>query len=151
MSASTYRTKRKKIAEALAEKLKEIDGAHPYNTNVFENVDSTLKFLDEIETYPKVCVVAGDETRQYLPDGFKWRFLSLTIRAYVNNEDDAQEELALLIEDIERIIDENDALVYDDAVDPNEKTTSITIESIGTDEGVIAPLGIGEIVVEVRY
>ena len=65
--------------------------------------------------------------------------------------EDAQEELALLLEDIERIIDENDALVYDDTVDPNLQTTSITIESISTDEGVIAPLGIGEMVVTVRY
>ena len=149
--ASTYRTKRTKIAEALADKLKEIDGSFPYNTNVFDNVDSKLKFLDEIQQFPKVCVVAGDETRQYLPDGYKWRFLTLTIRAYVHNETDAQEELALLLEDIERLVDENDALVYDDSVDPNQSTTSITIESIGTDEGVIAPLGIGEMVVEVRY
>lgn len=146
-----YRTQRKKIAVALAEKLKEIDGSYPYNINVFDNVESHLVFLDEIQQYPKVCVVAGDESRQYLPDGFKWRFLSLTIRAYVSNEEDAQEELSLLIEDIERIIDDNDALVYDDSVSPNEQTTSMTIESIGTDEGVIAPLGIGEIVVEVRY
>jgi len=149
--ASTYRTKRTKIAEALANKLKEIDGSYPYNTNVFDNVDSKLKFLDEIQQFPKVCVVAGDETREYLPDGYKWRFLTLTIRAYVHNETDAQEELALLLEDIERLVDENDALVYDDSVDPNQSTTSLTIESIGTDEGVIAPLGIGEMVVEVRY
>jgi len=69
----------------------------------------------------------------------------------VEHAEDAQEELALLLEDIERVIDENDALVYDDTVDPNLKTTSITIESISTDEGVIAPLGIGEMVVTVRY
>ena len=148
---AVYRTKRRKIADALVEKLKEIDGNHPFNINVFDNVQSKMVFLDEIEQYPKVCVVAGDETREYLPDGYKWRFLSLTIRAYVNNEEDAQEELALLFEDIERIIDENDALVYDDTVDPSESTTSLTIESIGTDEGVIQPLGIGEMVVEVRY
>tara|TARA_R100000152_G_C6707931_1_gene136110 strand:- start:74 stop:520 length:447 start_codon:yes stop_codon:yes gene_type:complete len=146
-----YRTARKKIAEAFAEKLNEIDGNYPYNSNVFDNASSGMVFLDDIEQYPKVCCVAGDESRQYLPDGFKWRFLIMSIRAYVSNEDDAQEELALLLEDIERIIDENDVLVYDDDVDPNLQTTSITIQSITTDEGVIAPLGIGEIVVEVRY
>ena len=146
-----YRTKRTKIAEALANKIKEIDGNHPFNTNVFDNVQSKMVFLDEIEQYPKVCVVAGAESREYQPAGYKWRFLTLTVRAYVHNEEDAQEELALLLEDIERIIDENDALVYDDSVDPSEQTTSLTIESIGTDEGVIRPLGIGEMVVEVRY
>ena len=149
--ASTYRTSRKKIAIALSEKIKELDGSHPYNINVYDNVSTKMLFLDEIEQYPKVCVVAGDEEREYQPGGFKWRFLTLTIRAYVHNEDDAQEELALLLEDIERVIDDNDVLVYDDSVSPNEQTTSLTIESISTDEGVIEPLGIGEIVVEVRY
>ena len=55
------------------------------------------------------------------------------------------------MEDIERIIDDNDNLVYDDSVDPSQSTTSLTIGSISTDEGVIAPLGIGEMTVRVRY
>ena len=48
MPDSQYRTKRKKIAVAMAEQLKKIDGNYPYNSNVFDNVDSHLKFLDEI-------------------------------------------------------------------------------------------------------
>jgi len=146
-----YRTKRKKIADAIVKLLKEIDGNHPFNSNVFENVLPKMQFLDEIEQYPKVCVVAGDEEREYQPGGFKWRFLNVTIRAYVHNEEDAQEELALLLEDIEKIIDENDALVYDDSVSPSETATSMTLESISTDEGVIEPLGIGEMSIIVRY
>ena len=146
-----YRTGRKKIVEALVKKLKEIDGSHPYNVNVYENVKGKMVFLDEIEQYPKVCVVAGDEEREYQPGGFKWRFLTLTVRAYVEHAEDPQEELALLLEDIERVIDENDALVYDDTVDPNLRTTAMTVEGLSTDEGVIAPLGIGEMVVTVRY
>ena len=35
--ASTYRTSRKKIAEALGGKIKEIDGSHPYRINLFDN------------------------------------------------------------------------------------------------------------------
>ena len=151
MPSGVYRTKRKKIAEAMKNQLMQIDGAHPFNLNVFDNVSSKMKFLDEIEQYPKLCVVAGDESREYLPDAYKWRFLTLTIRAYVHNEDDAQEELATLFEDIEKIVDENDALVYDTSVIPNGTTTSMTLDSISTDEGVIAPLGIGEMLVTVRY
>ena len=146
-----YRTQRKKIAEALATKMKEIDGNHPYNSNIFNNADSHLVFLDEIQQYPKVCVVAGDEVRQYQPGGFKWRFITITIRVYVEDANDPQENLALLLEDIERIIDDSDSLVYDGSVSPSLETTSITIQSISTDEGVIAPLGIGEMILEVRY
>ena len=146
-----YRTQRKKIAEALVEKLKEIDGNYPFNSNLYQNADSHLVFLDEIQQYPKVCVIAGDEIRQYQPGGFKWRFLTITIRAYVNDANDPQEILSLLLEDIERVVDDNDILVYDDTVSPHLSTTSANIQSIGTDEGAIAPLGIGEMVIEVRY
>ena len=59
-----YRTQRKKIAEAFVNKLKEIDGNYPFNSNIYQNADSHLVFLDEIQQYPKVCVVAGDEVRQ---------------------------------------------------------------------------------------
>ena len=52
---------------------------------------------------------------------------------------------------MEKIIDDNDALVYDDSVNPSLKTTSLTILNFSTDEGVIKPLGIGEMAVEVRY
>ena len=52
---------------------------------------------------------------------------NLSIRAYVRDEEDAQEELATLFEDIEKIIDENDALVYDTSIVPNGKTTSMTL------------------------
>ena len=149
--ASTYRTARKKVVDALVKKLKEINGNYPYNTNLFNNVDGHLKFLDEIEQYPKICVVAGDEIREYQPNAFKWRILTITIRAYIRDENDAQETLALLLEDIERVIDNNDNLVYDDTVDPNLSTVSLTIGGIGTDEGVISPLGIGEIILSVRY
>ena len=145
------RTKRKKVVDALVAKLKLINGQFPYNSNVSDNVDGHLKFLDEIEQYPKICVVAGDEFREYQPNAFKWRLLDLTVRAYINDNNDAQETLALLMEDIERVIDDNDNLVYDDTVDPSQSTTSLTIGSISTDEGVISPLGIGEMTVRVRY
>ena len=149
--ASTYRTARKKIVEALVKQLKGINGNHPYNSNVFNNVHPNMIFLDQIQEYPKVCVVAGDESREYQPNEFKWRFLRLDIRVYVENQEDPQEVLALLMEDIERVIDENDVLIYDDTVSPNLTTTSLTLESLSTDEGVLNPLGIGEMTVLCRY
>ena len=148
---STYRTARKKIVDALVEKLQLIDGNHPFNSNVFSNAHSGMIFLDEIQEYPKICVVAGDETREYQPNEFKWRFLSLDIRVYVEDQEDPQEVLATLMEDIERVIDDNDVLIYDDTVDPNLTTTSLTLQSLSTDEGVLAPLGIGEMTLECRY
>ena len=149
--ASAYRTKRKKIVDAYVKQLKGINGQYPYNSNLFNEVHGNTIFIDQITQFPSVCVIAGDETREYQPDGFKWRYLNMEIRLYVSDEEDPQEELALLIEDIERVIDNNDVLTCDDSVSPNEKTTSSTILTIATDEGVLAPLGVGEVAIQVRY
>ena len=149
--ASTYRTKRKKIVDAYVKELKGINGQSPYNSNLFNEVHGITLFIDQITQFPTVCVVAGDETREYQPGGFKWRYLSLEIRSYIEDANDPQEELALLLEDIERVIDNNDVLTYDDSVSPKLKTISSTIVSLTTDEGVLAPLAIGEIALIVRY
>jgi len=148
---NTYRTGRSKVVEALVKKLKLIDGNHPFNSNIFENAHSGMVFLDEITEYPKLCVVAGDETRQYQPGGFKWRFLTLDVRVYVENQEDPQEVLALMMEDIEKVVDDNDMLIYDDTVSPALTTTSLTVSAMSTDEGALKPLGIGEVTLQCRY
>ena len=55
------------------------------------------------------------------------------------------------MEDIERVIDNNDVLTYDDTVSPALKTTSLTLQTLTTDEGALAPIGIGSMLLEVRY
>ena len=149
--ASTYRTKRKKIVDGYVEQLKGINGQSPYNSNLFNEVHGVTLFIDQLSQFPSVCVIAGDETRQYQPDGFKWRFLNMEIRIYVSDEEDPQEELALILEDVERVIDNNDVLTYDDSVSPALKTVSSTVLTVATDEGVLAPLGVGEISLQIRY
>ena len=42
--ASTYRTARKKVVDALVEKIKGIDGNFPNNSNVFNNVHGFLVY-----------------------------------------------------------------------------------------------------------
>jgi hypothetical protein len=149
--ANSYRTARKRVVDAIVEKIKGIDGQFPNNSNIFKNATNGMIFLDEIQEFPKVCVVAGDETREYQPNEFKWRFLSIDVRVYVESQDDPQEVLAILMEDIERVIDNNDVMIYDDTVSPHLTTTSLTLESMSTDEGVLSPLGIGELTLECRY
>ena len=149
--SNSYRTARKKIVDTIVSKIKLIDGQSPNNSNVFQNVHGGMIFLDDIQEFPKVCVVAGDETRQYQPGEFKWRFLSLDVRVYVEDQDDPQEVLAQLMEDIERVIDNNDVMIYDDTVSPHLTTTSLTLQSMSTDEGTLTPLGIGELTLECRY
>ena len=49
--STEYRTKRRKIVDALVEKIKLVNGQHPYNSNVFNNVSGKLKFLDREKSW----------------------------------------------------------------------------------------------------
>ena len=74
----------------------------------------------------------------------------MTVRCYVN-EEDAQRGLNALMEDVETVLEENSSLEYVDAQNKSYSTQQITIISIDTDEGVLEPMGIGEMLIEVRY
>jgi len=142
-------TRRGAILEALATEFKNIDGSGSYKSRLDGNVETRMKFWDEIEQYPAVHMAAGAETRQYYGGGQKWRFLTITIRAYVNAEDPI-EELEELLEDLETVIDSSNNLAYKQ-LGTDAGIIQLTVISIDTDEGVLAPLGIGEIIIEARY
>ena len=150
MADRDYTTRRGAILEALVGKLKEINGTGAYLSNVWGNVSPRLKFWDEVEEFPALHLNAGSERREYQTAGYKDRFLSVTIRVYVQSEDSV-EALEELLEDIETVIETNSRLEYEDRRGVSHHTHQISIISIDTDEGVLEPLGVGEILLEVRY
>ena len=141
-------SRRISIVKAIVNKLKTINGTGQFNSKLFNNVYPLLKFWDEVNDFPSVYVTPGSEMREYHPSDFTWGFLGIAIKVYTKGED-AQEQLELLLEDIERVIDANRVLVYDTT--NNYETTEILITSITTDEGLLAPYAIGEINLQVRY
>ena len=150
MATRSYTTRRQAIVNAIVDKLKGINGTGTYLTNLFENVHPRLKFWDEIEEFPAVHLNAGSETREYQGGGYKDRFMSVTLRCYVNSED-AVEDLDKLLEDVEVVLEDNSRLQYIDRKGVTQYTHQITIISIDTDEGVLEPYGVGEMTIEVRY
>lgn len=150
MAARDYTSRRLNIVNALVDKLKTINGSGQFLTDVNENVHPRLKFWDEVEEFPALHLNAGSETREYQGGGYKDRYLSITIRCYVN-EEDAQAALNALMEDVETVLEESSNLEYRDAQNRTFNVQQISIVSIDTDEGVLEPLGVGEITIEVRY
>jgi hypothetical protein len=140
------RTNRQKIVLALTEMLKQINGTEPFVSNLYNNVVPRLIWWDAVNDFPFVCVTAADEVREYLPADFKWGFLGITIRIYVQQED-AASALEGIIADIEHVIDSNFHFTYD----TGKSVTDTRIIRISTDEGVMDPLGIGEITLQCRY
>ena len=150
MAARDHTTRRSQILAGLVTVLKTINGSGNFRLDLSNNVSKRLLFWDEVEDFPAVHLNAGSETRQYQGGGYKDRFLSITLRCYVNAED-AVSELDKLLEDVETVIEENSRLSYLDLNGVTQYTQQITIVSIDTDEGVLEPLGVGEMLIEVRY
>jgi hypothetical protein len=142
-------TKRISIVTALAEKFKVINGTGPYKSDLFDNSYPKLKFWDEVQDFPCVYLTAGSEIREYHPADFTWGFLNVNVKVYVKSESEAQQQLEDLLNDLETVIHDNRVLVYDTT--NSLSTTEILIQSITTDEGLLAPYGVGEINLQVRY
>ena len=150
MGTRTYTTRRQGIVNALVTKLKQIDGSGAYHINLSEQVEPRLKFWDEVDEFPAIHINAGMETREYLTAGVKNRYMNVTLRCYVN-EEDAVDALDALLEDVETVLEDNSGMIYTDKLNVTQAIQQITIISIETDEGVLEPMGVGEVTIEVRY
>ena len=142
-------SRRTSIIKAIAEKLKVINGETPYQVNLNENVFPYLKYWDEIVNFPSIYISPGYEYREYHPASFAWGFLNISLKVYAKG-DDASQKLEDLLEDIEKVLDGTlGIIVYD--TDNNYETSELSITSITTDEGLLAPFAVGEINILVRY
>lgn len=136
---------------------KELDGTqtNKYFTNIYSNVFTSSRQFSQIQDYPAVTVSAGPESFEYQTAGLRWNFLQIYIRMYVKDESEPNAKLELIIEDIKNLIDEFDSISYTvtkpDGTELNLRTTQSTLSEISTDEGLLAPLGIGELVLTIRY
>ena len=154
MDATTARkhsTRRRAIVGAIADKLYEnLNGSPPFRSAV-QSVEPRLRFWDEVNDFPAIQVGAGQETREYEGAGFRFRFLRVTVRCYVNDSEDVILALEELLEDVETVIEDNDPLTYTDSTGTSQTTAKTSILSVDTDEGVLEPLGVGEVIIEVQY
>ncbi|MCP3899107.1 MAG: hypothetical protein GY707_05170 [Desulfobacteraceae bacterium] len=139
-------SRRSKIVNTLVSLVNtNIDGTI-YTSNIYGGAENKLKFWDEIGSFPYLSIVAGDEYREYQPGNFKWAYLNCVIRIYTKGEY-PEDELEQFFEDLEDLLDKNNNIEYE----TGEDLTSISITSITTDEGVLKPIGVGEMNLQVRY
>lgn len=113
----------------------------------YNNVIAKLKFWDEVQDFPFCSVSSTGEQREYLPSGFEWGYVTISIRVYVKEDMTAAETLDSLLSEIEDLIRANIVLSYD----TNKETTDMRIISVDTDGGLLEPLGVGELLLIVQY
>jgi len=142
-------SRRSAILNALSTLFLEIDGNGTYRTQV-RDISPRLKFWDEITEFPAIHMNAGSESRVYQGGGLKDRYMLVTIRCYVQ-EENSTEALEALLEDVETVLDENGRLAYLDSTGAQQFTRDILVLTIDSDEGVLDPIGVGEITIQVKY
>ena len=141
---------RQSIAEAFTQATKDfLDGVNDH-FNIYGNVFSKNMLTKDIMSFPCVTYSPGPEKFQYLPSGLRWNFLTMYSRIYVKGVEEPQQELEVLIQKIKNIIDSNTNMPYY-VGNTLMHITDCTLDEISTDEGLLAPDGIAEIVFVVRY
>lgn len=123
----------------------EIDGVTPkYNTKVL-HCQRKLAFIDEVETNetPAIYITAGTENRQYNPSRTKTKHILYIIRGYIVDEDDSDGKLNNLISDVELVIDDSYM-----STQLNGLVTDIRIVEITTDEGLLHPEAVFEMILD---
>lgn len=146
------------IKDKFVDKLKEeLSDANldTYYTDIDKQVFGKNLFLSQVETFPAITVGVGREGTVYQPGGFRWLNLDVYIRIYVRSDDSAGEQLEKIIDDIKTFIDLHEDLEYN-ITKPSgksvaKKVTQSTVQEITTDEGVLQPYGVGEILISVMY
>lgn len=141
---------RQAITEAFTETTKQVlDGTtDPYN--IYGNVFPKNLLTKDIVSFPCITYSPGPEKFQYLPSGLRWNYLTMYSRVYVKGVEEPQQELEVLIQKIKNIIDSNTNMPYY-VGNTLMHITDCTLDEISTDEGLLAPDGIAEIVFVVRY
>jgi hypothetical protein len=146
---------RSSICKSLAELIKQnIDGVDTFS-NLYNQVFTKNLNFSEVKSYPTCTVTPGPSSREYLPSSQVWNNLVIYIRLYIKDETDPEGALELLIRDIENLIDEHPVLEYNVTNKAGKifmgLTTDTQITLVTTDEGVLKPLGFGEIQLRVTH
>jgi hypothetical protein len=143
-------SRRKEITDFIIANLKKINSGlssfnsnYTYLTNLSSNVFRGLKFIDEINDFPAIYMQAGEEERFYETEGFTTASLDILMYLYIKDEN-SQHRIEDLSQDVEHVI-------YNLPDNPELGIADIVIDSMLSDEGLMAPFAIGELKISVFY
>lgn len=148
-------SQRRDIVNFIVDNIRLIDGtasslssSYRFKTDLHENVYRGYKFIDEVNDFPAIYIVAGSETRDYQTKGVTESQLILTLRGYLYSE-----EYELINESYGNLINDIEHVIYNLPVKDKSKfhILDITLESINTDEGLLTPYGIVELQILISY
>jgi hypothetical protein len=145
-----FSSRRTAITDSLVALFKSIDGTGEFVSNISGQVFNKLKYMEDLNDFPAISVIAGSENRTYQTAQYRDRFLNCRIVVFVNEETPLT-KLDSVLEDLETLIEANGRLAYIDKQGATQYTHDIKILNISTDEGALEPIAIGEMSILVHY
>lgn len=134
--------------------ISKFNGTGDYVTNIHGSATNKTTHFDMVQNFPFISVTPGPESREAMPSMTTMAELTLYFRVLVNNPNDAQGELESIISDLETLIDASNYIEYERLTPSGiqtRRTISADITNITTDEGLLDPYAMGEIVVLIKY
>lgn len=149
---------RTSIAQGIVDRLKkDLDGSdtNEFYNNLYGNISRQTYKFDQIREFPYIAVHIGSETSNYLASAQQWVYLEVPILIYDKEVTDINDQLEKLIADVKTSLDTGGSLDYN-VIKPDGTTISLVatdmyITSVSTDEGLLAPFGLAQMNVTVRY
>lgn len=148
------------LLQELTKELRTIDGGtsiqssnlpgsqqYEFNTDCHENCFPGYRFLYEINDFPTICFYIVEETYQEVEAGIRYKTATFNLRGYVHEDlgeiEDSTWWAEALLDDIEHVLnnlrDRVDCLV------------DVRILQLSTDEGVMAPYGVADMLFTITY
>jgi hypothetical protein len=145
---------RREMLETLVEELRLIDGGtsvldhrYRFELDCHENVYPQFRFLDEINDFPTICLAVIEETIAHIGGDVRYKTALISLRGYVHEAmgeyEDSNWWAEALLDDIEHVLQH--------IRERNRCFIDVRIYELSTDEGIMSPYGVADMIFTVTY
>lgn len=119
--------------------------AAAYADSPIAHVYRGFRWLDQINDFPTICYNIQSSRLVHVGANDRYYSCSVALRAYVRGED-PQALLDQILLDIEDVTQS-----FRDAASPSLEVVDARVDSVSSDEGVMAPIGVADMRITISY
>jgi hypothetical protein len=131
-------------SEILQEYTATLAGAN-YLDNAIAHVYRGFRWLDQINDFPTISYNIQSSSLVHIGANDRYYSCSVALRAYVRGED-PQALLDQILLDIEDVTQS-----FRDVASPSLEVVDARVDSVSSDEGVMAPIGVADMRITISY
>lgn len=151
---------KRELIEILVNELRLIDGGispltaslpanrqYTFELDCHENVYPYFMFMEEINDFPTICFYIVEESIAHIGAGIRYKTAVVSLRGYVHEalgeEEGSNWWSEALIDDIDHVLSR--------IPERNPCIVDLRVLQLSTDEGIMAPYGVSDIIFTITY